>query len=133
MEPKQPIVTDDGVTRTIRYGEFTINIDTTSTRVANPLPGILFNFDDLLVKVIQIFDQPNTEHFRDALLEFRSNLATQPEIVKEFQRLFADSVVIDSEKYVFVEAEKWQEMVRFLNLASHSISPPALYLGDDDE
>jgi hypothetical protein len=136
-EELKPIeVKTEGTTRILKIGDLTINVDQAAPakKLESP-PGILFDFDRLVVRLIIFFDQVNNVPLRDALLMFRSQLATQPELVNEFQKICGSCVLYDDVNWVRIEKNKWDDYIKELQRAEHHVDPDTveLYVGDDFE
>jgi hypothetical protein len=137
---KSPIqATNEGTNRVLTIGDLTITIDQLGTpQTIETPPGILFDLDNLLVKLIVLSDQINNAAFRDVLLLLRSQLSEKPEIMKLLVNVCASCVIVDDTDLVRIPRTLFDKMKKVVNdvaLESHKIDPadPVLYVGDDFE
>jgi hypothetical protein len=107
-------VKTQGTTRVLKIGDLTITIDQSKREELESPPGILFDFDGLLAKLIVLFDQSDASIPRDALLTLRSQLADEPELMQTLQKLCAMCVVIEPD-FQIVPRELFEKMHGIVN------------------
>ena len=112
-------VSSEGTNRVLRIGDLTINVDTSQTKPLESQPEILFDFDKFVVRLIVLFDRPETEPIRDALMIARTHLEANPAIVKELGKLCESCVVIDPRELVAFDRKEWDGYLKKLERVDH--------------
>jgi hypothetical protein len=129
-------VTEEGTNRILKVGDYTITIDKSgSPQTLEYPPGIFFDLDKFLVKLILFSDKLGNAALRDILLTLRPQLAEHPDLVKELQKVCANCVVLNDTDWVRIERAKWDQFINKLRRAELNIDPDnsPLYVGDDIE